>query len=131
MRPTMTPLCSSAVAASFLLLQPVQAQAPAQPAASAAAADAADTQQQKAAAGADGRDQPAEAPAPWSSSRDWPSKADPSDLKAKNSETAVEQMEAPPSRIEICDTSAEPKADCADQQPPRRKPRPSEKRKPR
>lgn len=67
----------------------------------------------------------------WPSSRDWPSKADPSDLKAKNSETAVEQMEAPPSRTEICDESADPSADCPDQQPPQRKPRPSEKRKPR
>lgn len=51
MRPWMTLLNSSAVAASFVLLQPLQAQAPAQPAAgSAAAADAADIQQQASAA---------------------------------------------------------------------------------
>ena len=51
MKPSMKLLCSFAVPASVLLLQPLQAQAPAQPAAgSAAAEDAADIQQQAAAA---------------------------------------------------------------------------------
>lgn len=60
----------------------------------------------------------------------WPSKADSSDLKAKNSETLVEPMDAQPTELRVCD-QANPSEECAGQQPPQRKPKPRERRRPR
>lgn len=122
-------LFAFAVPASVALLQPLQAQMPPQP--PAASADATDAQQQKAAPEAHRQNQPAEAPAPWPSTRDWPSKTAPSELKAKNSETFVEPMEGPSSAMEICEEAGDPNSECADQPPPQRKPRPRERPRPR
>jgi ElaB/YqjD/DUF883 family membrane-anchored ribosome-binding protein len=77
------------------------------------------------------QNQPAEAPARWPPTRDWPSKTAPSELKAKNSETFVEPMEGPSSAMEICEEAGSPDAECAAPQPPQRKARPRERRKPR
>lgn len=61
----------------------------------------------------------------------WPTKTSASDLKARNSETAVELLEPPPSRIEICEGPEAPEAECGNQQPPPRKLNQREKRDPR
>ena len=74
--------------------------------------------------GADAAEQPKKPPTP---TRNWPTKYDPSDLNAKNSETAVELLELSPSQIEICEDADDSK--CAGQQPAQKRPRP-ESRKP-
>lgn len=70
--------------------------------------------------------QPSEAKASLSTTGDWPSKARASDLKADTSETIVEQMEAPPSSMELCENRDASKAECDKQQPPRRGRKPRE-----
>lgn len=67
-------------------------------------------------------DQAGQTSAPSPSPRTWPSKTSASDLKARNSETAVEQMEMPSSPMEICEGPEAPEAECGNQQPPPRKP---------
>jgi hypothetical protein len=74
--------------------------------------------------GADAAEQPKK---PATPTRNWPRKYDPSDLNAKNSETAVELLELSPSQVEICEDADDSK--CAGQQPAQKRPRP-ESRKP-
>lgn len=76
-------------------------------------------------------DQAGQTSAPSPSPRTWPSKTSASDLKARNSETAVEQMEMPSSPMEICEGPEAPEAECGNQQPPPRKPDQLESGKPR
>jgi len=76
-------------------------------------------------------DQAGQTSAPSPSPRTWPSKTSASDLKARNSETATELMEAPASPMDICREPEAPETECGDQRPPGRKPDQRERRDPR